>query len=234
MLSAMKKLPKLSRTVSGSKKDAKIYPSSEYVLNFDGASKGNPGLSGAGMVIYKNGLEIWSSCKFIGYKTNNQAEYSGLIFGLKGALDLKITNLSVLGDSLLVINQVTGLYKVKSDSLLELHKEVIDLKSQFNFIEFNHVYRENNKRADELSNLALENIGDLSQTQSESDKMTKELADLGIQDLQEDWIEDCSIEDTKKSKANSKAKKATRLGGKNSKQSDITQFFKVNSLFPDI
>jgi len=236
MLSAMKKLPKLSRTVSGSKKDAKIYPSSEYVLNFDGASKGNPGLSGAGMVIYKNGLEIWSSCKFIGYKTNNQAEYSGLIFGLKGALDLKITNLSVLGDSLLVINQVTGLYKVKSDSLLELHKEVLDLKAQFNFIEFNHVYRENNKRADELSNLALENIGDLSQTQSESDKMTKELADLGIQDLQEDWIEDCSVEDTKKSKANSKAKvkKATRLGEKNSKQSDITQFFKVNSLFPDI
>jgi ribonuclease HI len=236
MLSAMKKLPKLSRTVSGSKKDAKIYPSSEYVLNFDGASKGNPGLSGAGMVIYKNGLEIWSSCKFIGYKTNNQAEYSGLIFGLKGALDLKITNLSVLGDSLLVINQVTGLYKVKSDSLLELHKEVLDLKSQFNFIEFNHVYRENNKRADELSNLALENIGDLSQTQSESDKMTKELADLGIQDLQEDWIEDCSVEDAKKYKTDSKAKvkKETRLGGKNSKQSDITQFFKVNSLFPDI
>jgi len=236
MLSAMKKLPKLSRTVSGSKKDAKIYPSSEYVLNFDGASKGNPGLSGAGMVIYKNGLEIWSSCKFIGYKTNNQAEYSGLIFGLKGALDLKITNLSVLGDSLLVINQVTGLYKVKSDSLLELHKEVLDLKAQFNFIEFNHVYRENNKRADELSNLALENIGDLSQTQSESDKMTKELAELGIQELEEDWIEDLSVKDIKKSKANSKAKvkKATRLGEKNSKQSDITQFFKVNSLFPDI
>lgn len=237
MLSAIKNLPKLS--TNRYKKDAKIYPSSEYVLNFDGASKGNPGLSGAGMVIYKNGLEIWSSCKFVGYKTNNQAEYSALIFGLKGAVDLGITNLSVLGDSLLVINQVTGLYKVKSDSLLELHKEVLDLKSQFDYIEFNHVYRENNKRADELSNLALENIGDLTktdthtetQTDTQIDKMSNEF----IKELDEDWIEEIKLNDNKSTKnSRPKTKKITRLGEKNVKQSAITQFFKVDTLFPDI
>jgi hypothetical protein len=80
--------------------------------------------------------------------------------------------------------------------------------------------------------LALENIGELSQTQSESDKMTKELADLGIQELEEDWVEDCSVKDIKKSQP--KVKKTTRLGEKKDKQSVITQFFKINSLFPDI
>lgn len=233
MLSAIKNLPKMS--TNGYKKDAKIYPSSEYVLNFDGASKGNPGLSGAGMVIYKNGVEIWSSCKFVGYKTNNQAEYSGLIFGLRGALELGITNLSVLGDSLLVINQVTGLYKVKADSLLELHKEVQDLKSQFEYIEFNHVYRENNKRADELSNLALENVGDITKTESKTDTDTNKMTKEFIKELDEDWVEEIKLIDNKSTKKTKpKPKKITRLGEKNIKQSAITQFFKVNALFPDI
>lgn len=136
-------------------KDAKIFPISETIMNFDGASKGNPGLSGAGSVIYKNGEEIWSAAEFLGYKTNNQAEYQALILGLKGALNLGITVLSVFGDSLLVINQVNGIYKVKSSSLLELYEEVLALKLQFEYIEFNHVYRDKNKRADELSNIAL-------------------------------------------------------------------------------
>ena len=163
-----------------SKKEAKIHPHNEYIMNFDGASKGNPGLSGAGAVIYKNGNEIWSSCKFVGYKTNNQAEYSALILGLKGALDLGITSLSVLGDSLLVINQVNNIYKVKSVCLHELYKEAQSLKTEFDYIDFSHVYRELNKRADELSNLALENITDLSYEQE----------DLGIQKLEEEWSEE--------------------------------------------
>jgi len=140
----------------GTKKDAKVFPSGEYTMNFDGASKGNPGLAGAGAVIYKNGDEIWSSCKNLGIKTNNQAEYSALILGLEGALTLGITCLSVLGDSMLVINQVNGIYKVKSELLHDLNKEVVSLRKQFAFIEFNHVYRAYNKRADELSNLGLD------------------------------------------------------------------------------
>jgi ribonuclease HI len=209
-----------------SKKEAKIYPLSEYTLNFDGASKGNPGLSGAGMVIYKNNEEIWSSCKFIGYKTNNQAEYSALIFGLKGALTLGITSLSVLGDSLLVINQVNNIYKVNSACLHDLYKEAQSLKTQFDFIEFNHVYRENNKRADELSNLALENITDLSY----------EKEDLGIQEMHEDWSEEAlmSAFPVINATTNSTTKSPNKMPSEKKKQTEITQFFSKGVLFPDI
>lgn len=203
----------IRRNSKNDKNDAKIYPSSEFILNFDGASKGNPGLSGAGAVIYKNRQEIWSSCKFIGCKTNNQAEYSALILGLEGALALGIKTLSVLGDSLLVINQINGLYKVKSDFILPLYKEVLTLRSKFNFIEFNHVYRDYNKRADELSNLALENI--------DRNSHTSTIEDLGIQELDDDWVEEILLP----------VKIATN---KKLKQTSITDFVLKGSLFPDI
>jgi len=139
--------------------DAKIYPSSQFVLYFDGCSKGNPGPSGIGAVIYKDGVEFWASCKYIGNKrTNNEAEYSALIFGLETAIEKKITKLSVCGDSLLVINQMNKLYKVKHPNLFDLYDKVNELKNKFEYIDFNHVYRKLNKRADELSNLALEFI----------------------------------------------------------------------------
>jgi len=135
---------------------SKIFPILEYVLYFDGCSKGNPGPSGIGAVIYKNKIEIWNSCKYIGDKrTNNESEYSALIMGLEEAIKMDIKELSVCGDSLLVINQVNGIYKVKNLKLLVLYENILLLKSKFTYIDFNHVYRNNNKRADELSNLAL-------------------------------------------------------------------------------
>ena len=206
----------IRRNDKNDKNDAKIYPLAEYTLNFDGASKGNPGLSGAGAVIYKNRQEIWSSCKFVGCKTNNQAEYSALILGLEGAASLGIKCLSVLGDSLLVINQVNGLYKVKSGFLLPLHKEVLALKIKFDFIEFNHVYRDYNKRADALSNLALENINTISVTE-----------DLGIQDLDDDWVEEIllPVKIANNKKSNIVVDK---------KQTSITDFLLKGTLFPDI
>jgi ribonuclease HI len=135
---------------------AKIHPTCEYVLNFDGCSKGNPGPAGIGAVISKSGSEEWCGCQFIGNKTNNQSEYSALILGLKEALSRNIKQLQVYGDSLLVINQVTGQFKVKNVQLQELYKEALSLITKFDYIVFNHVYREFNKRADQLSNLALE------------------------------------------------------------------------------
>ena len=107
---------------------AKIYPTCEYVLNFDGCSKGNPGPAGIGAVISKSGSEEWCGCQFIGNKTNNQSEYSALILGLKEALSRNIKKLQVYGDSLLVINQVTGQFKVKNVQLQELYKEAMDLR----------------------------------------------------------------------------------------------------------
>ena len=128
----------------------------EYLMQFDGCSKGNPGKAGSGAVIYKNKNEIWGKSLFIGDKnTNNEAEYMGLIIGLEEAINIGVQNLYVEGDSLLVIKQMKGLYKVKADNLYKLYDKAKKLEKQFTTVSYNHVYRDKNKRADELSNMAL-------------------------------------------------------------------------------
>jgi len=135
-------------------------------MYFDGCSKGNPGPGGAGAVIYdqnqekekeKEQKEIVALTEWVGVKvTNNYAEYSGLRAGLRSALELGIKELLVCGDSLLVIKQISGQYKVKSPNLLQIYEECKELSKQFEQIEFRHVYRDSNKRADKLSNDALD------------------------------------------------------------------------------
>jgi ribonuclease HI len=128
----------------------------EYKLQFDGCSKNNPGLAGAGAVIYKNGKEIWSGHLFIGTNnTNNYAEYMGLIIGLQQAIELNIKTLHIEGDSLLVINQMIGKYKCNSHNLIELYNKAKILVSGFDEIRFSHIFRNKNVRADELSNNAV-------------------------------------------------------------------------------
>lgn len=125
-------------------------------MNFDGCSKGNPGLAGAGAVIYNNNEEIWSGSIFVGKKsTNNEAEYAGLILGLEKALDMNIKTLFVNGDSQLVINQMTGKYKCNSPNLIPLYQAAKKLEKCFEKIEYKHLFRNLNHRADELSNDAI-------------------------------------------------------------------------------
>jgi ribonuclease HI len=128
-----------------------------YIMRFDGCSKGNPGRAGCGAVIYNPHMkEIWADNLFLGTNmTNNVAEYSGLIIGLTKASNLMIENLRVEGDSMLIIKQMKGEYEVKSPSLYSLYKVAKDYESKFKYIEFHHIYREKNKRADKLSNDAL-------------------------------------------------------------------------------
>ena len=134
---------------------------SSYVLFFDGCSKGNPGPGGAGAVLYKDGLEIWADSAYVGSKvTNNESEYTGLVIGLSQAIKLGIQQLNVHGDSLLVIKQMNGEYKVSSKNLLELYKTAKLLETHFEKVNYMHVYRENNKRADQLSNEGLTRIVD--------------------------------------------------------------------------
>jgi ribonuclease HI len=139
---------------------SKIYPeTSIYKLHFDGCSKGNPGLAGAGAVIYKNNKEIWCDFTLVSkYGTNNQAEYAGLLLGLREAIELHIEELIVEGDSDLVIKQMNGKYKVKSINLFSLYEEAKQLESSFTKITFNHIYRNENKRADYLANIAIEQL----------------------------------------------------------------------------
>jgi ribonuclease HI len=138
-----------------------IDPRRRYLMRFDGGSRGNPGLAGAGMVIYDdNQQEVWCGWKFLEYRaTNNDAEYTALIVGLKCALSLGITNLRVEGDSELIVRQLEGRYQVKEGRLRELWKESKELIPLFDFIEIRHIPRAKNKRADELANAAMDSQG---------------------------------------------------------------------------
>lgn len=138
----------------------KITNQAPYRLYFDGCSKGNPGASGAGAVLYnvvKNSeTEIWADCWFVGASsTNNEAEYTGLLLGMKEAIRRGIRVIDIYGDSQLVIKQMRGEYAVKSPSLSKLYKTAKDLEQGFDKVRYIHVYRHLNTRADELSNQGL-------------------------------------------------------------------------------
>lgn len=134
-----------------------------YYLYFDGGSKGNPGKAGCGSVLYDNEMnEIDTVSSYCGDdKTNNYAEYSGLIVGIEMALrhSIQLKDVVVRGDSLLIVKQCKGEFKVKHPNLLPLYSKLQQLvgkqlvSSAFNRVE--HVYRTDNKRADQLANIAM-------------------------------------------------------------------------------
>jgi len=127
-----------------------------YTLFTDGGSRGNPGNSACAFFIFNNDkLEDFGGL-FLGTGTNNNAEYLGLINGLKLAIKLKIQNLEVRMDSELAIKQIIGVYKVSTDSIRELHHEVKMLEKNFKSISFKHVPRAENKFADKLANIIMD------------------------------------------------------------------------------
>ena len=122
----------------------------------DGASRSNPGDASIGVSILLDGKEVHAISKKIGIATNNEAEYQALIDGLNFCIDNSIREIDVFLDSNLVVEQVNKNYKVKAANLKVLNSKVDELIQEFNFIEINHVYREENKRADQLANMALD------------------------------------------------------------------------------
>ena len=130
-------------------------------LRFDGGSRGNPGNAGCGFALVVNPetdkQETVQGAFYLGDRlTNNYAEYVGLIEGLKHALTLGITDIFIEGDSMLVIKQSAGQWKVNSPSLLPLHLKVVELLAQFKRHTFGHILRAQNKEADELANMAMD------------------------------------------------------------------------------
>ena len=128
----------------------------KYQLFCDGASRSNPGDASIGISILLDGKEVHTISKKIGIATNNEAEYQALIDGLNYCVDNSIKEIQVFLDSNLVVEQVNKNFKVKAGNLKVLNSKVDDLIQEFNFIEINHVYREENKRADQLANMALD------------------------------------------------------------------------------
>jgi ribonuclease HI len=122
---------------------------------FDGASRGNPGLMAGGAVVDVDGRRVVLH-GHVRKGTNNEAEYEGLLLGLRHALDADATTVEVRGDSQLVIRQLEGIYQVRAPNLKPLHREARSLLSRFRARRLVWVPREQNHDADEAANRALD------------------------------------------------------------------------------
>jgi ribonuclease HI len=123
----------------------------------DGASRGNPGPSGIGIVIKDGeGATKVKVSSYIGRATNNQAEYRALIVGLREAARLKAEHVEIKSDSELLVEQVCGRYKVRSAQLRNLFQEVKELLADFRSSTVSHIPRYQNRVADALANQALD------------------------------------------------------------------------------
>lgn len=126
-------------------------------LYADGGSRGNPGPSASGFVLLDGEDKILlDEGVYLGITTNNQAEYTALKLGLEAAKDRNINEVDVYMDSLLVINQMKGTFKVRNRDLWPIHSAITDLTKHFKRVSFTHVPRELNKLADAAVNRALD------------------------------------------------------------------------------
>lgn len=126
-------------------------------MQFDGGSRGNPGIAGAGCVIYdSNNKLIITKSVYIGKATNNVAEYMSLIIGLKTATIAGIKHLHIEGDSKLIIDQCRGAWKVNNPRLKELHAQVHAELKAFQYVGIRHIGRALNSAADKAANIAMD------------------------------------------------------------------------------
>lgn len=125
--------------------------------NVDGGARGNPGSAGWGAIIKdQNGQVLAELYEGIGINTNNVAEYRGLIAALEWALEHGHKRLHVRSDSLLIVQQMLGKYRVKHEGLIPLHQRARRLAAEIGDVSYEHVRREHNKEADRLSNLGMD------------------------------------------------------------------------------
>ena len=122
----------------------------------DGAARGNPGNSGIGVLIRETKDKNREVKKYLGTKTNNQAEYTALITALESANNLKERQIKIFTDSLLVANQINGIWKVRHPEIITLNKKAKQLLQNFKNITIQHIPRELNSEADRLANLAID------------------------------------------------------------------------------
>lgn len=123
----------------------------------DGGSRGNPGPSAAGYVVLDSSQQVIAQGgEYLGITTNNQAEYHGVRLGLEKAIELKYKRVDFKIDSMLVVNQMKGFYKIKNRELWPIHERIRELMTKFDKVTFNHVMREFNQLADGMVNKTLD------------------------------------------------------------------------------
>lgn len=126
-------------------------------IHIDGGARGNPGPAGAGVVVHTDdGVALLEAGYYLGHMTNNQAEYTGLLNALRESARLGGRKLEIHSDSELLVRQINGEYRVKNEQLKGLYQEALSLLKPFEQWRVRHVRREQNARADELANLAMD------------------------------------------------------------------------------
>ena len=128
-------------------------------INVDGASRGNPGPAGIGYVIYDNsGKIIEQGGEFIGFATSRMAEYYAMRKGVERALELDYKTVKFVSDSLMVVNQLLGIFSIKNQDIMPIYEDIINKITGFEAVSFKHVPRSENVIADREANIAIDNI----------------------------------------------------------------------------
>ena len=146
-----------NRTYNSSNDVKKATNDFKTLIYSDGGSRGNPGPSAAAFVIMNNHHDtVDKGGEFMGFASSNQAEYYGVLLGLEKAKSLGIRDIEFRIDSMLVVNQLKGLYKIKNKELIPMNHRIVSLLGNFSNVTFKHVPREMNRAADALVNKILD------------------------------------------------------------------------------
>lgn len=126
------------------------------IINVDGASRGNPGPSGIGYCIYNSdGHIIKQGGEFIGFATSRMAEYYAMRKGIELAIEMGYKKARFVSDSLMVVNQLNGIFTVKNHDILPIYEDILSKLGEFEAVSFTHTNREKNVIADHEANLAI-------------------------------------------------------------------------------
>ncbi|MBR3229113.1 reverse transcriptase-like protein [Candidatus Saccharibacteria bacterium] len=129
------------------------------IINVDGASRGNPGPAGIGYCIHDNsGKIVEQSGEFIGFATSRVAEYYAMRKGVERAIELGYKSAKFLSDSLMVVNQLSGIFSVKNQDIAPIYKDITDKIEDFEAVSFVHIPRSENVVADTEANAAIDRI----------------------------------------------------------------------------
>jgi len=152
----------------------------EIIAYIDGASRGNPGPAAAGFTLADSaGTQLQAKAFFLGRATNNIAEYTSLVKALEAAKKIGTEQLVIFSDSELLVRQINGQYKVKSEQIRPLFRQAVNLLGEFKNWRVRHITREKNEQADELVNQAL-NLGSDIENEPELAVQNQKLVRLGV------------------------------------------------------
>jgi len=126
-----------------------------HEIYIDGSSRGNPGLSGIGIIGFRDNSRLFSYREFIGIKTNNQAEYFALKRGLQIS-NLHTNKIRIKSDSILLVNQRSKKFKIRNTELKNMSMEISNLEKLFDTVEYRHIMRTENYDADLQANSAVD------------------------------------------------------------------------------